>query len=273
MRSLPKFAPQCTEAVSDCYTGKNRPPWWQTSEEGGTNAIKQVVAACTQAYAGLSKEKEELTEYQGKKQSVVEGLVGDNAKAIDQAISDHEATKSAKAKEKEGSKKNKTEAETAYNQAKDDQGSKQSAFDALKETAARLTQDLNNAKNLRKQIDTAAAQNQPATMYFVLKDLTATLASIKVVPPNEFKTGLTKVWRDLNDSRAALRSKKADWEARKAQEDAISRELDDLNKHRQEIITKRISQYNAPAKSGAVAPAQQAQAGSSPGTSTAASAM
>ena len=229
-----------------------------TALEGGVNAIKQVVAAYTQASASLARDQKELLEYYETKKTVAQALVGNKAKAIDQSVVQCDAARDSKAKEKEKAEKGKKDAEPGYRQAKDDQTARQVAFDGSKDMGNRLAQKLNDAKSLKSQIDAAEKQNQPATMYFLLQLLNDVLSGIKVISPDELKANVAKAWYDLNDSAAAVRDKTAAWESAKDNYDVVSRELDDLTKKRQANITALISQYNDSTQA-VTAPAPQAR--------------
>jgi|SRR5882724_11769688 len=220
--------------------------------EKGGNDVKQAVTAYGQAYEGLRKDEQGLTDDWTAKQTRVEAVIGQNKAAIDKIADEYD--NSVTQMEQDRSLENKKDsAEKQLEPAKRDLKEKEDHFEKAMKSSTRLTQKFNEIKNLRKQIDTAEGQKQPATMYFLLRDIKKTLDSDRVVPPEELESKLTRAWAELKAAKDAFRKKKSESDDAKANFEAGVKTLTQLKQQRKEKILADISQYNSPATGPAVA--------------------
>ncbi len=220
----------------------------ESSKTTGT-AIKEVLAAYTEALPNLIKEFKEDGTYSDTKMRMILCAVEKNKPAIDQKIADYDRQLAAKESALEQLKDRKTDAENQLKQAQKEQEDKDTEYKYWAGLKADIEAKLSDIKELKKQIEAEDDASHPASMYFLALELQKTLQSIKIVCSDDLKHNLYKASDELSKAQEIVRQKESQLATATAALAAAQKEVDDLKDKRRENILKIVVAFDVPAQS------------------------
>lgn len=209
--------------------------------EAAVTELTQIVAAHEQASKTLEKDKRDLDLYVATKTPMLEVAVKDKKEAIERIIEDANYEIEMARDRLDQLERDAADADQALDAAKQYADQEKAAYDALKDSYKQIEAKLKALKALRDSIEKDYDdKNKTASMYFLVQELKAELATIQILSKEELEQELYAAWNRLKKAKNALRDATA---AQDAAKEAVAREkknLETLVANRRKTILERI---------------------------------
>jgi chromosome segregation ATPase len=208
--------------------------------------ISQLPATYAQALPSLQKDRQDMARYLEGITQFIDCAIGDKKHEIDKAIADFDDVTNSIGDKVEQLRNATKLADENLSQAQAQLGEDQKAFELKKAYKTDIDSKLKSLKAIRSKIDAEQAKNHIASMYFLIRELTALLNDTKIDTAEKFETDLNTVWDSLiSDKREAGAGGRDAEKAGNAYKDMKS-ELDDRVLKRREQLLEIVSVFDQP---------------------------
>jgi chromosome segregation ATPase len=208
--------------------------------------MAKTITAYKEACKSLDQQKRDLDAYLATKTPMVDAAVYTKKAQIEACIANIDHWIAEWRAYADAEKQAADAAAQTANAAADDAKKEQGEYDALKNSAQTLDGELKTLKTLHDDIEAEDDKNRPENMYFLLKELRAGLAKIRIRTPQELEYDLCVAWNELSKAKTAARDAKSAADSAKNDADAAKQKADTADSKRREKILDCIAKTCPP---------------------------